>query len=68
MQSLDINVLELLHNSIKTEFEEAKQKELTSWIQVDVYAYNIVSSCPPWGFSVFSNLVGELDDAGQFFL
>ena len=53
MQSLDINVLELLHNSIKTEFEEAKQKELTSWIQVDVYAYNIVSSCPSWGFNVF---------------
>ena len=37
MQSLEINVLELLHNSIKTETEEAKQKELTSWIQVDVY-------------------------------
>ena len=37
MQSLEINVLELLHNSIKTETEEAKQKELASWIQVDVY-------------------------------
>ena len=68
MQSLDINVLELLHNSIKTEFEEAKQKELTSWIQVDVYAYNIVSSCPLGDSMFFSNLVGELDDAGQFFL
>ena len=34
MQSLEINVLELLHNSVKTETEEAKQKELTSWIQV----------------------------------
>ena len=53
MQSLDINVLEVLHISIKTETEEAKQKELVSWIQVDVYAYNIVSSCPPWGFNVF---------------
>ena len=37
MRSLEINVLEPLHNSIKTETEEAKQKELTSWIQVDVY-------------------------------
>ena len=37
MQSLQINVLELLHNSIKTETEEAEQKELNSWIQVDVY-------------------------------
>ena len=37
MQSLEINVLELLHNPIKTETEEAKQKELASWIQVDVY-------------------------------
>ena len=37
MQSLEINVLELLHNSIETETEEARQKELTSWIQVDVY-------------------------------
>ena len=37
MQSLEINVLELLHNSIQIETEEAKQKEITSWIQVDVY-------------------------------
>ena len=37
MRSLEINVLEPLHNSINTETEEAKQKELTSWIQVDVY-------------------------------
>ena len=37
MQSLEINVLELLHNSINTETEEAKEKELASWIQVDVY-------------------------------
>ena len=37
MQSLQINVLKLLHNSIKTETEEAEQKELNSWIQVDVY-------------------------------
>ena len=37
MQSLEINVLELLQNSINTETEEAKEKELASWIQVDVY-------------------------------
>ena len=37
MQSLEINVLELLHNSINTETEEAKEKELASWIQVDAY-------------------------------
>ena len=37
MQSLEINVLKLLHNSTKIETEKAKPKELTSWIQVDVY-------------------------------
>ena len=37
MQSLEINVLELLHNSTKIETEKAKPKELTSWMQVDVY-------------------------------
>ena len=33
MQALEINASEVLHNSIKTETEEAKQKELASWIQ-----------------------------------
>ena len=37
MQSLEINVLELLHNSTEIETEKAKPKELTSWMQVDVY-------------------------------
>ena len=37
MPSLEINVLEVLQISINTETEEAKQKELTSWIEVDVY-------------------------------
>ena len=37
MQALEINVSEVLHNSIKTETEEAKQKELASWIKEDVY-------------------------------
>ena len=45
MQSLEINVLELLHNSIKTETEEAKQKELTSWIQVLNEGQKTISTC-----------------------
>ena len=36
MQALEINVSEVSHNSIKTETEEEKQKELAAWIQ-DVY-------------------------------
>ena len=36
MQTLEINLSEVLHNSIKTETGESKQKELASWIQ-DVY-------------------------------
>ena len=45
MQSLEINVLELLHNSVKTETEEAKQKELTSWIQVSNEGQKTISTC-----------------------
>ena len=45
MQSLEINVLELLHNSVKTETEEAKQKELTSWIQVLNEGQKTISTC-----------------------
>ena len=37
MQALEINVSEVLHNSITTETVEAKQKELTSWIQKYLY-------------------------------
>lgn len=37
MQIFEINVSEVLHNSIKTETEEAKQKILASWIQENVY-------------------------------
>ena len=45
MRSLEINVLEPLHNSIKTETEEAKQKELTSWIQVLNEGQKTISTC-----------------------
>ena len=37
MQALEINVSEVLHNSIKTETEEAIQRELTAWEQENVY-------------------------------
>ena len=37
MQALEINITEVLHNSIKTKSEKAKQKELASWIQENVY-------------------------------
>lgn len=36
MQALEINGFEILHNSIKTETEEAKQKQLESSEQENV--------------------------------
>ena len=37
LQALETNVSEILNSSIKTETEEAKQRELTSWRQEEVY-------------------------------
>ena len=37
MQAQEINVSEIFHSSVKTETEEAKQRELSSWIQEKVY-------------------------------
>ena len=37
MQALEINVSWVLHNSIKKETEEVKQKKLASWIKENVY-------------------------------
>ena len=43
-QALEMNVLVLLHNFIKTEAEEANEKELASWIQENVHK-EVPSEC-----------------------
>ena len=37
MQALEINVPEVLHNTIKTKTVEVKQKDLALWKQESIY-------------------------------